>query len=548
MSSLWGRSRQENHKSNRVVNDIEVISEDMQDVELQPELPRAVSMQRILMRSKSRADEIVGKEYGERRGSLTSSISVKGKHLLKSRTQSQKVSKSRTAGHLRQSDNVKEPDLKRPISVTLPYISTTSPSRNVVDVNRNHQRTKSLYTEKSDSGESYKFLNLKRRSTKAIEPASITDSETKEFHSFPVDKEERARVEHSFSSVELSPVSCTYVMMLEENPPVSMKLRNHGLSAKSVSILKTSLDNNNNIRELDLEGNALNDIGVEDLGIMLRGNMCIEQLNISSNTFSSKGVIAIGHLLESNKTLRSISLSRNKLTDTDLELLCSSMEDTDNNLETVDLSFNSFTPEAGHTIGRFLSVSRKLKDLKISGNNFGALGIRPILEGLRENYTLKKLDIAFNEISDRGMKVLGGMQSLGKALTSLDLSDNFITFRGIKHFVPVLESNTSLTVLKLDNNQIGTNGLKFLLECILLRENDSLSQLHVRGVFANQSIKKLCDEIRKLNSKFVLFGVTRNSSSDPNDALEILQIYLRNNKIIASERSERIGAIDDIEI
>ena len=547
MSFIKSKSNQGSRKSVRIKENVEVINKDKQNGEARPELSRAISMQKIMMKSKGTAQQIEEKENEIRRYSIPQNASLSGGRLLNNRTQRARSPNPKKKQFLGRNESSKEADQKRPASVALPYISPKSPSSSLMAKNRNQQRAKSLFTSSKESEEIYKISKFNYSSSNAVDLTPQSKTETKEFQSFPVDKEERAQVENAYSSVELNPVSYTYLLMLEENPPETMKLRNHGLGAKSITVLKNTLDSNNNVKELDLEGNALNDIGVEDLGIMMRGNMHIEHLNISSNTFSSKGIIAIGHLLESNKTLQSLSLSRNKLSDTDLELLCSSLEDTDNNLKTLDLSFNSFTPDAGHTLGRFLTVSRKLEDLNIAGNNFGASGVRPVFEGLKGNYRLKRLDLAFNEISDRGMEIIAAVHSLGRRLQYLDLSDNFITVKGIKHFMPILDGNDSLSILKIDNNQIGTNGLIFVLESILEQVNDALTQLHARGVFADQTIMKLCDEIRNLNSKFVLFGVTGNSSDDTNDALTMLQIYLNNNKIIDSERSERIGMINDVE-
>lgn len=543
MSLLNSRRKKDNRKTTKFRESFEEISGDEQETETPTELPRVISMQRIVMKSKNRADQIMEKENELRRKKKLQGPSQKGGVVHTSRAIGSKSHLPKTITHSKRDDKVKESDMKRPVSVTFPYISAIPNTRRLIDSNNNQQRAHSISEGNQRSEVDQKLYNFNFKPAKRINLSPATSYEAKEFYAYPVDKDDRSRVESSFSGLELSPASCTYIMMLEENPPSSIELRNHGVSAKSISLLKNMLENGSNVRELDLESNGLNDLGVEDLGIMLRGNLHIEQLNISSNTFSSKGVIAIGHLLESNKTLRSLALARNKLTDTDLELLCSSMEDTDNSIDTLDLSFNSFTPESGNTLGKLLSTSRRLEDLNISGNNFGASGISPICEGLRENCTLKKLNLACNELSDEGMEMLSERKSLGGDLKCLDLSDNFITIKGIQDFMPILERNYSLAVLKLDNNQIGKNGLIFALECILEHENHSLTQLHVRGVFADQGIINLCNKIRKYNSEFVLLGATGNSSTDTNDALEILQLYLRKNNITASARTEHIGSI-----
>ncbi len=412
--------------------------------------------------------------------------------------------------------------LKRPASVALPHIATqrylTSP-----ELERDSAR-RSL-PDITTAKQSVLIKDLNRRKA---------DKEYLDFCSYPIDKAERENIKKNSKKSQINPVSFTYLMWLEENPQREVKLRNHGLGTGSVAVLKNALEHNNILEELDLAGNNLNDAGIEDLALFLRGHSCIKTLDLSTNAFSSKGITAIGNLPEATKTLTSLFLSRDNLSDTDLELLCSSLEDTDNKLKILDLSFNRFTPEAGFTLGRFIAVNSTIKELDIQGNSIGPLGSYEVFNGLRKS-ALRKLNIAANAISDEGMMLIGEIRELGKDLQHLDLSDNFITKSGMMHFLPKLGSNYVLNALKLDNNPIGTDGLIDILQCLLDERNNTLSQLYVKGVFADETVKELCWELRMRNKKFILAGTLGNYGSEGVDALKALEIYLRNNELLLSD-------------
>eukprot|EP00794_Sanderia_malayensis_P010756 gene10756-11906_t len=427
--------------------------------------------------------------------------------------------------------------MKRPATVDLPNIAGQRYSLINLDPVVRERNRSSLpdITKHDNNANATAAMNAKqqtKRSQLSDSTSNISGGEKiGDFRKFPIDKIDREYVEQNCEEGELGPVSYTYLMWLQENPQPVIKLRNHGLGTKSITILKGSL-NNKIVKELDMAGNHLNDVGIDDLSMLLRGNMFITTLDLSGNLFSTKGVVAICGLLEANKTIENLCLSQNGLTDTDLELLCTRLEEPDNKLKTLDLSFNSFTPQAGVTIGNLLAANNTLMELDIQGNSLGPVGCWEVFNGLRFG-SLQKLNVAANEISEDGIIYISKMQDLGEALQHLDLSDNFITKHGIEYFTSMLQNNKTLLVLKLDNNLIGTNGLIYLLRFLMNNQNSSLSQLYVKGTFADETVKSLCSTIKiEYNSSFILVGTEGMAGNHGVDTLTTLQLYLRNNKII----------------
>lgn len=503
-------------------------------------LSKVVSMQKVMIKSKLKVEQIAKDvDMGNRNGSAKNSSPIGHRRQLpKVRITNAWNKKSSELSSSRPKIEKRNSDIKRPASVGLPCISK---SRYLTLSTQQRPSSQNCATENASCHGTY------IKSSPFHEGASVwhssDDTETRDLRNYPMDKFEKENFKSQYSNNDLNPVTYTYLLGVEDSPREMLTLRNHGLGATAMDALGNALDNNTIVKVLDLEGNSLNDAGLEDLCILLRGNMHIENLNLSGNLFSSKGMVAISHLLESNKSLTSIYLARNKLIDTDLEILCNCLEDSNNNLQTLDVSYNNFTPESGHILSRFLSITSRLKELSIAGNNFGPEGTMLVFDGLRGNSSLTILNVACNEISDRGMIRIAEISDVGKSLKSLDLSDNYITIRGIRSFILMMDKNNALNILKLDNNHICTNGLTLFLEHLVEQENGTLSQLHARGVFADQRIQELCETIRQRNGEFVLFGVLGNAGNNTNDALKLLNIYLRNNNIVDASRSEKIDSI-----
>ena len=503
-------------------------------------LSRVVSMQKIMLKSKLKAKQIAQDvDTGSTNVSAKNSSPLAHRRQLPSVKQTQAWNrKSSELLYSRPKIEKRNSDIKRPASVGLPCISK---SRYLTLSTQQRPSSQNCATENACCNGTCIKSNPNHQGASVWRSSS--DTETRDLRNYPMDQFERENFKSQYSNNDLNPVTYTYLLGVEDSPRKSLTLRNHGLGATAMDALGTALDNNTIVKELDLEGNSLNDAGLEDLCILLRGNMHIENLNLSGNVFCSKGMVAISHLLESNKSLTSLSLARNKLIDTDLEILCNCLEDRNNNLQTLDVSYNNFTPESGHILSRFLSVTCRLKELSIAGNNFGPEGTMLVFDGLRGNSSLTRLNVACNEISDRGMTGIAEISDVGKTLRSLDLSDNYITIKGIRSFILMMDENNTLNTLKLDNNHIGTNGLTLFLEHLLEQKNGTLSQLHARGVFADQTVKELCERIRQRNREFVLFGVLGNAGNGTSDALKLLNIYLRNNHIIDPSRSEKIDSM-----
>merc|ERR1719238_1276273 len=97
-------------------------------------------------------------------------------------------------------------------------------------------------------------------------------------------------------------------------------------------------------------------------------------------------------------------------------------------IETLDLSWNSFSPDVFEVLGERLADMGNLLSLYISNCSSSGAGIdNPIaffIEYLSQNTRLTHLDVSTNRISFRGALVLEDALEQHRKLTDLTISNN----------------------------------------------------------------------------------------------------------------------------
>jgi Ran GTPase-activating protein (RanGAP) involved in mRNA processing and transport len=147
------------------------------------------------------------------------------------------------------------------------------------------------------------------------------------------------------------------------------------------------------------------------------------------------------------------------------------------NLCTTDISLSSqnLNSNAMKIIGEWLKNNTTLKSLDLNQNRIYDAGASELTKALRVNTTLTTLDLEYNGIGNSGANAFFKMLQTTNTITSLCLKNNHISDIGIVS----LENNTSLTTLDLAYNKIDNAGLVSLVESIKL--NRGLTKLVLNG-------------------------------------------------------------------
>ena len=114
---------------------------------------------------------------------------------------------------------------------------------------------------------------------------------------------------------------------------------------------------------------------------------------------------------------------------------------------------------------------------------YSADGITAIADALRVNGGLTKMSLADNQLEEDGTKAICEALKQNKTLKELDLSgfwgSNIGGSAGAKHVAQMLGVNGGLTMLSLAKNKLGEEGTKAI--CEALEQNKTLKELDISG-------------------------------------------------------------------
>jgi Ran GTPase-activating protein (RanGAP) involved in mRNA processing and transport len=173
----------------------------------------------------------------------------------------------------------------------------------------------------------------------------------------------------------------------------------------------------------------------------------------------------------------------------------------------VDLSYFHLIDADMTIIARQVIREKKCTELWLYGNQFTSKGAAILAASLRNNSTLKYLDLSYNQISDQGVRILSEalLPNQNSSLKALYLSKNRISNLGAKYLSEMLRTNQTLTELWLSSNEISFEGIQQLahvltyhnktLKCLSLSTNIFLTDLCLNSLINmlehNQTLKYL---------------------------------------------------------
>lgn len=155
---------------------------------------------------------------------------------------------------------------------------------------------------------------------------------------------------------------------------------------------------------------------------------------------------------------------KNKIGDAQIRTL---VEKLKNNtiVQRLDLSYNKIGNEGAKALAEMLKTNKTLKELSLSVNQIGDVGATALAEALKTNATLLQLGLGRNEVGDAGTKALAEMLKTNTMLQSLDLPDNQkIGIDGAKALAEGLKSNKTLQYLNLGAIKIRDAGTQAFVE------------------------------------------------------------------------------------
>nr|XP_014351344.1 PREDICTED: ribonuclease inhibitor-like [Latimeria chalumnae] len=267
----------------------------------------------------------------------------------------------------------------------------------------------------------------------------------------------------------------------------TLQLNNCYLTSASCEALSSFLSRNQSLIELNLDNNP-----IKDAGMRLICNVSNNQLQkLSSNNCYLTSICCevLSSFLSRNQSLTELNLSNNPIRDAGMSLICNVKN---NQIQKLSLNSCSLTSGCCEALCSFLKQNQSLRDLDLSFNKIEDLGMSEICKAdnnqlqklslnscsltsgccealcsfLKQNQSLRELDLASNKIKDSGLSEI--CKADNNQLQKLSLWGCGLTDRCCKDLASVLHTNQTLTELNLGWNALLDSGVREI--CAALKD------------------------------------------------------------------------------
>ena len=212
----------------------------------------------------------------------------------------------------------------------------------------------------------------------------------------------------------------------------------------SIKVISNILLIPNRISRLNLTRNNLGDSGIEILVKAVKNSISLVSLNITSNSLTYKGGLIIFREFSNQQSI--------------IDLNISSIEGSNR---------NRLTPVGLRDIINYLKNNVFIEILNLSGNSIRDEGFILLCQGLRDNVCLQNLDISNNDIHEKGIKQ--GIDYINKLkiyskICSINISYNPILNGGIISISKNLRYFPNLKSINIAFCGIEFKGFEYLLK------------------------------------------------------------------------------------
>ncbi len=118
-----------------------------------------------------------------------------------------------------------------------------------------------------------------------------------------------------------------------------------------------------------------------------------------------------------------------------------------------------------------------LKTIDVSRANLGPEGVLPLVEALKTNRTVERLNVGNNRLKERGAAYIGELLASHTALATLHMEHNNIGPNGAERVADALGDNTTLVKLAIGYNQIQHDGVRRV--ALALERNSTVQMLDI---------------------------------------------------------------------
>ena len=213
------------------------------------------------------------------------------------------------------------------------------------------------------------------------------------------------------------------------------------------------LNNNYNIRIVDLKASSLNDYQLERIVDSIKDKR-LRSLDLSENFLTSEGMKFLSKFLKNNKTLQRLYVQRNAVIQFKAEgvkHICLNLLDHPNIL-LLDFSYMELTG-CGEFIGQFLSENKTLEILNIISCKLNITDFKNICGPICNNKKLKKFSISQNDMGGiKSLEEVGKVIKNNKSIVEIHLAQMNLNMDNYQIIFDAIDNNKTIKHYDLSNN------------------------------------------------------------------------------------------------
>ncbi|KAM3920511.1 NACHT, LRR and PYD domains-containing protein 12-like, partial [Leptodactylus fuscus] len=205
-------------------------------------------------------------------------------------------------------------------------------------------------------------------------------------------------------------------------------------------------------RTLDLSGVHLSALDCTVLEFIMETCTYIEELKLLGCSLDTEG---LERLVPGLHNLQTLSMARNNLPDTSCTQLASVIRNNQS-LKILDLSYNRLSgPHFSDLMAALSSPACRIQELHLSYNHLPDTSCTQLASGIRNNRSLKRLDLSDNSLSGPHFSdLMAALSSPACRIQELRLGYNYLTDTCCTQLASVIRNNQSLKRLDLSNNSL----------------------------------------------------------------------------------------------
>ena len=195
----------------------------------------------------------------------------------------------------------------------------------------------------------------------------------------------------------------------------------------------------------------------------------------------------------------------------------------------MSLGSNEIHEEGASHIAEILNSTSIVSTLVLC-DSIGDKGLQTIFDALKQNKTLKHLNVSDCGMTNTGVASLADALHTNNTLETLYINDNKIHEEGASHIAEILNSTSIVSTLRLGGNPIGDKGLQTIFDA--LKQNKTLKFLHITNCdMTDTGVASLADALHTNNTLEELH-IHHNEAITENGLTCLAEALSRHSKLV----------------